>query len=700
MLSHKINLKENLKFYVKARNLNALAVDALHIGYCKDPQILEAVEKWLKEEFPALKAIATDDSLQWVQQLNSKITAIRTAIPIPQNRINAQIKAFQEKFLNEDKKQPARDQKYIVNDGQCSGYAGFGGYALFMQYFSPRRDKNNAMIPRDDWNYFEHMLKRVSRIDFAKPISIFEKQELERIFSLIAGIQRDFSITPGPPWQGDWHELIADTQGRKLQPPYTLAAPVNYWDLSYLLYLFFDKKYAPTQEPRLFLFSSYGHDIVLVQYPEKISDAKDPNANLTRWFFVDCNNLAGIVIISTVTELRILLYAAYDYNPDKVSPIGVRIFSLSEAIPYPPQEYILNELWAVKNNKLDAKSCEIETPHSTAAFIGCIPSLAFFTKKEPQIICRRFIARKEVVEFFIDNKIDLAQFDPYMMHTAVTNNDIPLIKILAKHDPNYVNALNDKGDTPLHTAVHLKHDSVVSVLLDEKADSTKPNGTGLDPFQLALNVGSIAVMKSFHQEGKGRTELPDAKGRRPLHTAAIANNIPHVTLLLDAGVTSFSLAGDSNQRAYLLAQNHQLKEILLQALLLESIRLRDEFLVRRQLRRKPNLNMPLRNGEPLVIFATRYGSVRIMELLISKGIDVNAIGYRKERALHVAAKRKDVEMVKLLIAKGADLLATRADNLNANDLAKDSPEVLAVLLQAFQKKAAALSDSKVLAPTK
>ncbi len=66
----------------------------------------------------------------------------------------------------------------------------------------------------------------------------------------------------------------------------------------------------------------------------------------------------------------------------------------------------------------------------------------------------------------------------------------------------------------------------------------------------------------------------------------------------------------------------------------------------------PNVKMP--NGDPALVFAIRADNSEVLPLLMNaKGIDIDQSNAYGESALMVAAYKKNVELVKQLLAKGA-----------------------------------------------
>lgn len=63
--------------------------------------------------------------------------------------------------------------------------------------------------------------------------------------------------------------------------------------------------------------------------------------------------------------------------------------------------------------------------------------------------------------------------------------------------------------------------------------------------------------------------------------------------------------------------------------------------------------------------AINTASIELVTLLLDHGADVDAVNGVGDRSLHVAAVLGGVEVVEVLVARGADLLAEMADGLTA-----------------------------------
>ena len=77
-------------------------------------------------------------------------------------------------------------------------------------------------------------------------------------------------------------------------------------------------------------------------------------------------------------------------------------------------------------------------------------------------------------------------------------------------------------------------------------------------------------------------------------------------------------------------------------------------------------------GRTPLLHAAGRGRNQVAELLIAKGADVNAKGYRERTALHGAANGSWRGIAKLLIAKGADVNAKDRLGKTPLDWAEDA----------------------------
>ena len=91
----------------------------------------------------------------------------------------------------------------------------------------------------------------------------------------------------------------------------------------------------------------------------------------------------------------------------------------------------------------------------------------------------------------------------------------------------------------------------------------------------------------------------------------------------------------------------------------------------------PNVKMP--NGDPALVYAIRADNTDVIDLLLNaKGLDVDKANPSGESALMVAAYKKNVPLVKALLAKGAiDLFIKKGANVNVRTKSGVTPLFMA-----------------------
>lgn len=112
------------------------------------------------------------------------------------------------------------------------------------------------------------------------------------------------------------------------------------------------------------------------------------------------------------------------------------------------------------------------------------------------------------------------------------------------------------------------------------------------------------------------------------------------------------------------------------------------------LQRGANANMADRSGLTPLLSAAQIGFVDGAQILVARGAQVNLGNGRGETALHIAVQRRDIAMVRALMAAGAD--ADQQDNIagkSPRDYAADDSRAGAVLAALNERRAGAATDA-------
>lgn len=111
------------------------------------------------------------------------------------------------------------------------------------------------------------------------------------------------------------------------------------------------------------------------------------------------------------------------------------------------------------------------------------------------------------------------------------------------------------------------------------------------------------------------------------------------------------------------------------------------------LQRGANANIADRSGLTPLLSAAQIGFVEGAQILIGRGAQVNLGNSRGETALHIAVQRRDIAMVRALIAAGAN--PDSQDNVagkSPRDYAADDNRAGAVLAVLNERRASTMTD--------
>lgn len=189
---------------------------------------------------------------------------------------------------------------------------------------------------------------------------------------------------------------------------------------------------------------------------------------------------------------------------------------------------------------------------------------------------------------------------------------------------------NDSGRTPLIAATITKHYEIVQMLLDWGAD---------------VNV-------------------VDRGGDSALHHACASGDEKMIKMLLDYGADTNYINFASHNTPLFEAILHGHSAACL--LLLE----------------QPYVDLTHRSAlgkDTAIILAAEAGLLEVVESLIEKGADLNAVNHWQSTALLTSIKKHHFEIAKVLARAGADLQHKDSSEMNSLDLLKHSPEQLVIL---------------------
>ena len=316
---------------------------------------------------------------------------------------------------------------------------------------------------------------------------------------------------------------------------------------------------------------------------------------------------------------------------------------------------------------------------------------------EPKIAISQLVLLVAMLLFGVTGTVaqDLSPSNTASLNTAIREGDLKQIKTLLAHGTN-LNTQDADGTTPLMLAVVNAEADCVKLLLDKGADPNLSNKTGatalmwavndlkkvqllLDrganvnavskdeksPLRLALNLPNPMPVVQALLAKRANVNQADKNGFTPLMFAGFSGNLELIQLLLAKGADPKAKTKDGF--TYLQAIVFGAK--------LESV--------------KWALEQGLDVKDPKQDFLTgaaMSGNVAVARLLLEKGATPNPpddLGYTPLMQA-VLTEASSLELVKLLLEKGADAKAKAKDGLTALIFAKRKgwTEVIALLTQA------------------
>ncbi|XP_076285606.1 uncharacterized protein LOC143211647 [Lasioglossum baleicum] len=288
----------------------------------------------------------------------------------------------------------------------------------------------------------------------------------------------------------------------------------------------------------------------------------------------------------------------------------------------------------------------------------------------------------KMIELLLTNGADIKE-DPKVVCTAVSCGNLKLVKDLLKNGA-HVNMLHGGLDfihNLLHKAVDGKQVQMAKLLINYGANVNVKNSQGETPIVNAIKNRNTKLIELLLTNGADIKEDPKVVG-----TAVRCGNQELVEDLLKNGADVNMLHGGLDFRHSLLHKAVDGKQVQMAKLLINygaNVNVKDTRektpIVTAILNRDTEMiELLLTNGadikeDPKVVCtAVRCGNLELVEDLLKNGADINALDnmYFRFSLLHEAVKRKQVQMVKLLINYRA--------NVNVKNSQGETPIVNAI----------------------
>lgn len=224
------------------------------------------------------------------------------------------------------------------------------------------------------------------------------------------------------------------------------------------------------------------------------------------------------------------------------------------------------------------------------------------------------------------------------------------------------NVVSKDGNTPLHRLAYNNYDTdIFELFIAAGASVDQKDEQGNTPFLNAAARNEIDVVRWFFPYVKDINAINN-KGQNPLMLAVLRNSPEVVSFLLQKEADPYIKDASGNNLAFYLAQSFNMEKI-------------SDFDAKLKMLQKTDLkfNTTQADGNTLLHLAALDNNLELLKRLERFKIDINAVNKDGFTALHLAAmKANNDQMMKYLIAKGANVKIKTAFKETAFDLAREN----------------------------
>ncbi|XP_051168998.1 ankyrin-3-like [Leptopilina boulardi] len=255
-----------------------------------------------------------------------------------------------------------------------------------------------------------------------------------------------------------------------------------------------------------------------------------------------------------------------------------------------------------------------------------------------------FNGHLEIVKYLIENggKIESASPDnESLLHVCATNGRIEIFKFFLDCGA-IIDVKTNRLETPLHFAISKGNLNIVKCLLESGANINARTQDNETPLHLAVKTGHDKIVEEILNHGANINSV--ASGKFSALTFAVKSRKKNIVqLFIDKGCKDFQTDTENDERALHVAAKNG-----------------DEIIFKILLNAGCSLNINCKGKKPIHVAAI-FGHVKIIELLVKNGADINSKKRFDETPLHLAAASGRVAAVKFLLNAGAkhDLLTNR-----------------------------------------
>ena len=217
-----------------------------------------------------------------------------------------------------------------------------------------------------------------------------------------------------------------------------------------------------------------------------------------------------------------------------------------------------------------------------------------------------------------------------LIYAALNGHDRVINMLLASHAD--IHAKDHFDQTAFIAAVTGGHVNSAEILLKKGADPSAPNGEGVPPILIALGREDFEMVDLLLKYGIENNSI-DERGRTVLQRIIESNDTELVQTVLRRGV-------DERYIVHLAAG------------------VGDTTLLKILLKNKIDINKRDALGRTPLLFALLYDRTQCAKMLLDQGADYFSLANNQGKTLlMVAAERRNIEGMKLLLHAGANIFA-------------------------------------------
>jgi ankyrin len=248
------------------------------------------------------------------------------------------------------------------------------------------------------------------------------------------------------------------------------------------------------------------------------------------------------------------------------------------------------------------------------------------------------------------------------LHWAAYWDDLEIADLLIRAGAN-VNAANDLGVTPLFLACSNGSETMVAKLLKAGANANTTGPSGESALMAAARTGAAEAVRALLEHGANVNAKERSHGQTALMWAISQRHPAVVKLLIEHGADVHARSVVTQELAYTgvpTVQAGRNAAALVVTVpkggstpLLFAARQGDIESAKLLLAAGADVNETAPDQTSVLVMATHSGQGALAAFLLDHGADANAAG-AGYTALHAAVLRNDLDLVKALLAHGAD----------------------------------------------